>query len=397
MKRTVILVTVSLCIAGLMILAALRLQIPLAVNSDFQVIYYTTRGLVQGIGIYDQAAKIQMISGILNASLEIDFIPQFAYPPWFALSTFYLGWFSIQSAAVLWFEINLAMLFLSIWFLTEGWKPVFRLLAFPAGLFFYPVLGALAIGQYDFPVLLGTSMLTYSIRHRQPTLTALGMSLLTFKPHLGGLILIAGLIHLFLRRDNFGRRAFLYSVIAGIFLFAIGFLASPTWPLAYLSSLINYRELGHITSCSDCISLPILLSRRLFDGQLVTAAWIAFFLFIVFLIVFYLTRSLWKPHELLLTLALQVTLLVSPYLYNYDFLLLLVPFAILLDKSRLVEKISVAFCYFVPTFALIQYGRSGNVSLIIVTFVMFILLFVRARNISLTPMDERHTIQLSTE
>jgi len=380
-----------------MVLAALRLQMPLAVNSDFQVLYYTTHGLVKGIGIYDQAAKIQMISEILKAPLEIDFIPQFAYPPWFALSTFYLGWFSIQSAAVLWFEINLVMLFLSIWFLTEGWKPLLRLLAFPAGLFFYPVLGALAIGQYDFPVLLGTAMLIYSIRHKQPILTALGMSLLTFKPHLGGLILVAGLIHLFLRRDAFGRRALLYSIAAGISLFILGFVASSTWPLAYLNSLLNYRELGHITSCSECISLPILLSRWLFDGQLITAAWIALLLFILFLFVFYLTRSLWKPAELLLTGVLLVTLLVSPYLYNYDFILLLVPFAILLYKSNWIEKITVLLCYFIPTFALIRYGRSGNVSLIIVTFVMFILLFVRAKYISLTPTGLRHTIQVTTE
>jgi hypothetical protein len=397
MKRTVIFLVVAMGIVLLMVLIALRLQIPLATNSDFQVLYYTTRGLVQGIGIYDQAAKIQMISEILKAPLEIDFIPQFAYPPWLALSTFYLGWLSIRSAAVLWFEINLVMLFLSIWFLTEGWKPIFRLLAFPAGLFFYPVLGALAIGQYDFPVLLGTAMLIYAIRHRQPVLTAVGMCLLTFKPHLGGLILIAGLAYLLLRRDAFGRRAFVYSVVAGVFLFVIGFLASSTWPLAYLASLLNYRELGHITSCSDCISLPILFSRWLFDGQLSSATWIALLLFLGFLAVFYLTRSLWKPHEMLLTAALLVTLLVSPYLYNYDFILLLVPFGVLLYPSSLVEKIGVAVSYLTPTFALIYYGRSGNSLLIAVTIILLVLLYVRARILSLTPNGLRHTIQATTE
>ncbi len=77
--------------------------------------------------------------------------------------------------------------------------------------------------------------------------------------------------------------------------------------------------------------------------------------------------------------ALLVTLLVSPYLYNYDFLMLLVPFAVLSYKSSLVEKIIVLICYLVPTFALILYGRSGNISLVLVTFIMFVLLFVRAK------------------
>jgi hypothetical protein len=380
MKRLAIFLVLSLCIVSLMVLAALWLRIPLATNSDFQVLYYTTHGLLQGIGIYDQAAKIQMISRILKTPLEINFIPQFAYPPWLALGTFYLGWFAIQSAAILWFEINLVMLFVSIWFLTEGWKPVFRLLAFPAGLFFFPVLGALAIGQYDFPILLGASMLIYSIRHKQPLLTALGMSLLTIKPHLGGLVLIAGLVYLLLRRDDFGRLALLYSIVAGIFLFSIGFLTSSIWPRAYLASLLNYSELGHITSCSECISLPILLSRWFFDGSLITAAWITLLLFIFFFIAFYLTRSLWKPHELLLTAALLVTLLVSPYLYNYDFIVLLVPFSVLIHRSNLAVKIIVLLCYFVPTFALIFYGRAGNLSLIVVSMILLVLLYARARN-----------------
>jgi uncharacterized membrane protein SirB2 len=77
--------------------------------------------------------------------------------------------------------------------------------------------------------------------------------------------------------------------------------------------------------------------------------------------------------------------------------MLLIPFAVLGYKTSLVEKLIVLICYLVPTFALIQYGRSGNVSLVIVTFIMFILLFVRARKLSLTPVDVRHTIQPTTE
>ena len=118
---------------------------------------------------------------------------------------------------------------------------------------------------------------------------------------------------------------------------------------------------------------------------------------VLFLVLFILTRSLWKPHELLLSFALLVTLLVSPYLYNYDFLMLLVPFAVLVHKSSWGEKILVLVCYLVPTLALIQFGRSGNVSLVIVTSVMFILLFVRARNSALTPIDGRHTIQATSK
>ncbi len=382
MKRFLLFLLASLVIAAIIVTVAMKVSIPLAVDSDFQVLYYTDYGLVRNMNIYDQESKIQMISGIAGRPLEIDFIPQFAYPPWFALSTFYLGWLSIKSAATLWFELNLLMLFLSVYFLTDGWKPLVRLLAFPAALLFYPVLGVLAVGQYDFPTLLGASMLIYAINHRIPLLTALGMSLLTFKPHLGGLILIAGLIHLFLRRDDFGRKSLLYTAGAAIFLFFIGFLADSKWPISYLQSLLNYRQLGHITTCSECVNISVWLSRTLSGGlSLAQAGVIGGLLLIALTIVVILIRPpLWKTPALLLTSVLMVTIVASPYLYNYDFTLLLVPFAILAYKSNLVEKIILLLCYLVPTFALVLYDREGNSSLIIVSIVIVVLLYARAKN-----------------
>ena len=389
MKRFFLFLSASFLIAVAMIVIARKVSIPLAVDSDFQVLYYTNHGLVHGIDVYDQESKIQMISGILGRPLAINFIPQFAYPPWFALSTFYLGMFSIESAAILWFEINLLMLFCSVWFLTDGWKPLYRLLAFPVTLLFYPVLGVLAVGQYDFPTLLGASMLIYSIRHQKLLLTALGMSLLTFKPHLGGLILVAGLIHLFLRRDEFGKRSLIYTLWAGVFLFIIGFLADSMWPLNYLDSLLRYRELGHITTCSECINLSVWLSRR-FSGDLnlSQAGAIGGLILIVLVAILILIRPpLWKSPELLLISVLMVTILASPYLYNYDFMLLLIPFAVLVSKSNPAEKIILIICYLIPTFALVLYGRNGNLSLVAISIVIALLLYVRTKNpvIDFTP------------
>jgi hypothetical protein len=107
------------------------------------------------------------------------------------------------------------MLFLSVWFLTDGWNGRLRLIAFPLALFFLPVLGALSVGQYDFPVLLGTSLLIYSLRRENVALTMLGAVLLTFKPHIGALILLSALGWLIIKKSNFGRRAMRSIVVAG--------------------------------------------------------------------------------------------------------------------------------------------------------------------------------------
>jgi hypothetical protein len=313
-------------------------------------------------------------------SPEKFFLARFPYPPWYALSTFYLGWMPAQAAATLWFELNLVMLFLSVWLLTDGWPGRWRLIAFPLALFFFPVLGALSVGQYDFPVLLGTSLLVYSLRKESVALTVLGMVLLTFKPHVGALILLAALGWLIYYRGAFSRRIIRPLLMAAVLLFATGFLADPAWIISYPRMLLSYQSEGNVSTCSECASLPVSVSRWFFDGSLITAIGIGMVLLIILVAVFYFIRSFLKSHEVLLSAALLITLLISPYLYNYDFLLLLVPFAVLIPRCNLIERMILILCYLLPTFALLLYGRNGNISLLLISTMMIALLYARAKN-----------------
>jgi hypothetical protein len=220
----------------------------------------------------------------------------------------------------------------------------------------------------------------YSLRKENLPLTVLGMVLLTFKPHVGALILLAVLGWLVYTRSNLGQRVIRPLLVAAIILSLTGFIADPTWIISYPRMLLNYQGEGNVSGCSECASLPVFMSRWFFDGSLTTAALVAVVLLIAFFIVFYLNRFFLRSYELLLSAVLLVTLLVSPYLYNYDFLLLLVPIAILIPQSNLVEKIILFFCYLVPTFVLLLYGRDGNISLILVSIVMLALLFIHAKN-----------------
>ncbi|NJN80455.1 MAG: hypothetical protein HC797_08275 [Anaerolineales bacterium] len=127
-------------------------------------------------------------------------------------------------------------------------------------------------------------MLIYAIKYKHIVLTALGMALLTFKPHIGGLILLAGLVYLWVchtegrllpevsltkwiktlraRRPRSLRvtririigKPSIYTLYTVSFLFLIGFLADSSWPVNYLGSLFSYRDLGHITTCSECVT-----------------------------------------------------------------------------------------------------------------------------------------------
>ena len=382
MNRTLLFLLSSLLLIVVTVGIALYVPTALPTNSDFSALYNTDLALVNRIPIYDlQNVEVlaQQHSGIPAKNF---FLARFPYPPWYALSTFYLGWMSAQSAATLWFELNLLMLFVSIWFLTDGWNGRLRLIAFPLGLFFLPVLGALSVGQYDFPVLLGSSLLIYSLRKESTVLSILSAVLLTFKPHVGALILLAVLGWLLTRRSQFSQRVIRAIVIAGVVLFAAGFLADPSWVISYPKMLLNYQNEGNVTACSECASLPIWFSRWFLDGSLTNAMWIAVVLLLFLGLLFYFVRSSLREPEYLITAALLVTLLVSPYLYNYDFLLLLVPFAILSKQGNLLQIILVLICYFVPSFALLLLGRAGNISLVLVTLVLTALLFLNLLNSS---------------
>ena len=388
MKRPYILFLSVLLLAILLPVIAIYIPTSLPANSDFSAIYNTDLALVHRVPIYD-VTKVQALA-VQYAGIppEKFFLARFPYPPWYALSTFYLGWMPAQAAATLWFELNLVMLFLSVWFLTDGWSGRLRLIAFPLALFFFPVVGALAIGQYDFPVLLGTSLLLYSLRRQNITSIVIGMLLLTFKPHIGTVILLFAGGWLIYNWDNLGRRAMRPLILAGVGLAILGFLADPAWIISYPKMLLGYQSEGNVSTCSECASLPVSLSRWFFNGSLMNAIWIAVALIFLLLFILYLNRSFLNSAELLLSFAPLFTLLINPYLYNYDFLLLLIPFAYLTRRGRFWEKIVVLLCYLIPTIALLLYGRNGNLSLLFVTIVLVFLFFDRARK----PVIDAHRL-----
>ena len=379
MKRRLIFLPVSFVLMILMLAVAVYVPTSLPVGSDFSALYYADLALINGVRVYDIPTMEALARSTADIPPENFFMPRFPYPPWYMLSTFYLGLLPIQSAGALWFQLNLLMLFLSVWFLTDGWNGRLRLIAFPLALFFLPVLGALSVGQYDFPVLLGTSLLVYSLRKENAALTTLGAILLTFKPHIGALILLSALGSLIGSRSDFGRRAMRSIIIAGIGLSIISLITDPLWFINYPKMLLNYQSEGNVTACSECTSVPVWTSRWLFDGSLAKATLITVLLLIAMTIVLWsIRKSFLHTPENLISSALLVTLLVSPYLYNYDFILLLVPFAVILSSSGMTEKIAVLLSYLVPSLVIIQFGREGNIALNAATLVVAFILFMRA-------------------
>lgn len=383
MKRLIVFIAWIGVIILLPVIAIYSPASSLPINSDFSAIYNTDLALVHGIPIYDLEAVRAFVLPLSGIPDESFFLARFPYPAWYALSTFYLGWLPPQTAATLWFEMNLVMLFLSVWLFTDGWPGRIRLFVFPATLLFLPVLGALIVGQYDFPILLGTSLLLYGLKKERVSSVVCGAMLLTFKPHIGALIFLFLLIWLFVRGNDFGGRSLKYIAIILCGLIVSGFIADPNWISGYIRMLLGYQNEGNVTSCSECISLPMLISRLLFDGSLRNAVVVSGILIFLLAVFYYLNRAfLLRSSAIFITTAVITVLLVSPYFYNYDFILLLIPFAVLFDQPKnWTMKFVLGLCYLAPFIAIGLYGRDGNLALLVITAILAFLFYFKMKGI----------------
>jgi hypothetical protein len=385
----------SIIVLLLVLMVAVALTIPnsLHTNSDFLAIYDADLRLIQHIGPYDYQSQIQSMAEQTGTPPENVYVPPFPYPPWVALSTFYLGLLPIQSAAMLWFEINLVMLFFTVWFLSADWHPRLRLFSFLAPFLFIPIIGTLGVGQYDFPVLLGSAMLIHAIRHKRLTFIPIGAALLTFKPHVGLFIFLAVLIYFWFNRNPFNRRALAWIFGGMAMLCVIGLIADPLWYVDYPRSFLTYQTGTDIASCAACDSLPAWLTGQFIpNATLSQMTLVGAIIFILLVILFCLLGlRLLKSADYLLNVSILITLLAIPHLYNYDFILLLAPFALLGEESHTwLERIGLIVLYLLPFFAILMLGRSnGDPSLLLVTLILAALIYLHTRSLSQLDVSAR--------
>ncbi len=376
MKKILLTSSLVLLVFILLIAFAYLLPVPIPPYLDFQVLYHANLGLLQGIPLYDHAGQAEMIAGLAGVAPDQVFVLPFPYPPWYALATIFLALPPIEVAARLWFGMNLIMLAGSIWLVTNRVKGSqdrpdkprmqagIAIIKYLLAILFIPVLGSLYVGQYIFPVLLGAALMIFALHRENAGLTALAAALLTFKPHLGGPLLLAVLIHLLIQRTAFTRRALTATLATGLFLFAIGFLADPNWPVNYIHSLVNFREVPGVDTCGLCASLPItlgaLISGQTDLGLALPVGGMLFLLLTGGLIL--LRRDIFRSPEAFIPAAILVTLLADPYLLNYDFALLLVPLFITVLQTP-ARELDMAVNYISPAIDPVRCLRSRRKSL----------------------------------
>lgn len=351
--------------------------LPIPHHLDFLAIYHADLGVLRGIPLYDLTGQIDMIAELAGVTVDQVFLLPFVYPPWYSLLTLPLALLPIEVAARLWFAINLIFMILFVWLATDGWPAQRRLISFLLSIIFLPVLGALYVGQFVFPVLLGAGMLVYALPRERVWIASIGLFLLTFKPHIGGLVFLAVLVHLLLKRNSYTRRTLWTTGIILLLFFAASFFVDSAWPVHYIQTLFGFRDASPCEG--SCITVPMVITSLL-GVDFSQAVWVAVALLLGWIGLFIRNRpKVWKKAPWLIAVSFCITLLSSPYQYNYDFIVLLPSFFLLASIARnRSDWFWLALAYLLPWFGLI-FSRQGNQILLVSSFGLVVLLWQKSK------------------
>lgn len=360
-----------------LVLSIAYFPLPVEPYLDFQALYHANLGVLRGIPLYDWAGQVNMIAELAGIPPAQVVLNPFAYPPWYALITLPLALLPIAVAARLWFVLNLLIVIVFVWLATEEWPERRKLISFLLAILFLPVLGALFVGQFIFPVLLGAGLLVYALPRERAWLTSFGLILLTFKPHIGGLMILGVVVYLLLRGGAFVRRTLWITGGLMSVLFVSGFLVDPAWPVHYLEKLLVFRDVSHCEGV--CMNLPMVI-LSLFNISSIQPVWVGGIMLIGWIGLFIRNRpNVWKDASLLGVVAICIILLSSPYLYNYDFVVLLLPLFMLAAKAhKPLDWFWLAIAYILPWVG-ITFGRQGNWVLLVSAFALILLVWHKSK------------------
>lgn len=349
---------------------------------DFITLYAADFAILHHVPLYDTPTIISLMIDKLSLRPDFTVFP-YPYPPWFALSTFFLAFLPPQKAVNAWMFINIAVLFSSAFLLTAKWKPIPRILAIMAALVFIPSIGLIVVGQYSALVLLGATLFLYAAQREDAPLTALGLLLMTFKPHLGLFLLPVSFFWLVFQKTPFARRAIWMTLAGGLLLALLGFLADSAWPVTYVRSLMSYTTIPGVANRDLSASFSALLVKMLLGyGSAFWATCLSVVLIAIMLALFWRFK-LFAQLELLVAGCVLLTLLGDPYMFNYDYVLILLPLAFLARHAKsIVSRFILGIVYFVPWLSLIL-ERNANILYAVSAIFLFVMLIRQSQNESI--------------
>jgi hypothetical protein len=329
------------------------------VPGDFYTLYSSVVAVSRGISPYDHPAVALIQQSELGwdaVGLGVPSLP-FFYPPWYVVLSLPLATLQFRTAAVAWLAVNYFLLMAGCLLLMGaiGWRPGRWLLPVLAGAtLFAPTLGDLIVGQYGMPAFFGAclvaSMCSKTGRAMneegagesngkaaaawwRPALAGLGLVLLTLKPQLGIGVLLVACLWLVNRRTL---RPLVWGGGLLLVLAVVSFRVSPNWPVEMVTAQATYAAWAGIPfpiqGCDTCSTVAAIIESAGISGPLAVLLNASVALGLVIAVV-----AAWRRRGddliYLLSLACVATVLGTPYLRNYDLVILVLPFLFVLYST----------------------------------------------------------------
>jgi hypothetical protein len=290
-------------------------------DNDFFTFWLAGHLVSQGGSPYDTA---QWLNGY--HLFDIGFIPNpaFLYPYPLALLLVPLGLLPFHSAYILWVTLIQLMILFSLailLLLEENSRAKLFFIPLLAGTaLFRPTILTLTQGQVSGLFLFGLAWIAFFWQKGKWFWGGLLLGLLALKPNLG--VLVIGLLLIWLLRQK-RWTAFLGMLVSGIFILIAGLVANPEWISQYWH--IGSTKLSNTFGGSPTVwGLGALISHYQPTGTLLIGGLAALFILAGFLWMIFLSRTVLRPVRVL-ALAVTITLLIAPYTWTYDQLLLILP------------------------------------------------------------------------
>ena len=305
-------------------------------DNDFFTFWLAGHLVSQAGSPYDTA---QWVAGYHQ--FDIGYIPNqaFLYPLPLALLLAPLGILPFQTAYVVWVTLIQLMIILSLAILLSLEKyPRAKLLFIPllTGIaLFRPTILTLTQGQVSGLFLFELAWIALLWQKGKWFWGGCLLGFLALKPNLGILIIGLAVIWLFLQHHWTA----IFGILAsGIFILVAGLVANPAWVSQYWQ--IGSTKLAGTFGGSPTVwGLGALISHNQTAGTLIIGGLAGVVVLLGFFWTVIRSRASMRPLSVL-ALAITVTLLIAPYTWTYDQLLLILPITAV---TLVLDRVGVRF------------------------------------------------------
>lgn len=302
------------------------------VNDDFFTFYLSAHMIVRGEDPYSMEQWVNY-----HDLFGADWIPNqiFPYPLPLAFFLAPLGWLSLSQASVVWvffaqvLVLVTALLEISFWRVSRLTPYIFPALA---GIFlFRPTLVAIRNGQIGPYLLMCIALVAYLWEKEKWLLGGIVLSFLFMKPGFG--LPVIGILFLWLLARHQAQGYF--GIILGVLgILLVGWFYDPGWILKFL--WIGGQKLNYSLGYSPTVwGMAGAVCKHNYACTISAGATVSFFL-LIFCLYLLIRKWRWADPLIAVSSVLPVVVLITPYMWAYDQLLLLP--SLLLIMGQMAEK-----------------------------------------------------------